>query len=334
MKVINLKLKENFFTILFTIFTICLLIFSNSNIEAAKKGLDLFLTGVFPSLFPFFIASELLSHTNLIQIMSKKLTIYMRPLFNVPGLGAFPFIMGIISGYPTGAKIVTDLRNQDLLTKEEGERLLAFTNNSGPMFILGSVGSCFFLNKSIGIILLITHILGTLTVGLIFRFWKYEKNRYSSASKSENINFYNIGETLGTSIKNSLITIGMIGGFIIIFSVIISILFESKILNIIPNVWIKGLFIGLLELTNGVQFISSIISKDLAINIILSAFLIGFGGISVLLQVFSITSKSDLSIKSYIYGKLLHGVLASFYTLLILFLFPFLKFRNIEVIFL
>ena len=63
----------------------------------------------------------------------------MRPIFNVPGEGAFPLIMGIISGYPVGAKIVTNFRKNNICTKEEAERLITFTNNSGPLFIIGTV---------------------------------------------------------------------------------------------------------------------------------------------------------------------------------------------------
>ena len=46
--------------------------------------------------------------------------------------------------------------------------------------------------------------------------------------------------------------------------------------------------------------------------------LLGFGGISIMLQVLSIISKSDISIKPYILGKLLQGLLAAFYTFLII----------------
>ena len=63
----------------------------------------------------------------------------VKKLFNVPGQGAIALIMGIISGYPVGAKIVCDLKKRNICTKEEAERLLAFTNNSGPLFILGTV---------------------------------------------------------------------------------------------------------------------------------------------------------------------------------------------------
>ena len=104
-----------------------------------RIGLSLWVTSVVPALLPFFIACELLTHTDIIEFLGIKLNKIMRPLFNVPGEGAFPLIMGIISGYPVGAKIVTNFRKNGICTKEEGERLLTFTNNSGPLFIIGTV---------------------------------------------------------------------------------------------------------------------------------------------------------------------------------------------------
>lgn len=107
--------------------------------------------------------------------MGKALNRIMRPLFNVPGEGSFAFLMGIISGYPTGAKIVSNLKEKKICNTEECERLIAFTNNSGPLFIVGTVGSGLFGNSKIGFLLLFTHILACITVGFLFRFWKYKK---------------------------------------------------------------------------------------------------------------------------------------------------------------
>ena len=83
------------------IFTICLLFFSSYNLIAAKAGLTLWATSIVPSLFPFFVATELLSNTNIPHILGKFFNIFMKPLFNIHGEGSFAFIMGIISGYPT-----------------------------------------------------------------------------------------------------------------------------------------------------------------------------------------------------------------------------------------
>ena len=139
----------------------------------------------------------------------------MRPFFNVPGIGAYAFFMGIISGYPIGAKIVTDFRNNNLCTKEEGERLLTFTNNSGPLFIIGSVGIAMFKDSSIGLLLLITHLLACLSVAFVFRFWKF--NKRISITQNTNINntvhLENLGLVLSESILSAIHSVVMIRWF-------------------------------------------------------------------------------------------------------------------------
>ena len=168
-RIITFKIKKMFIPACICLFTLFLLIFSNANLSAAKAGLILWANSVVPSLLPFFIATELLGYTNIVSVLGRFLNRFMRPLFNVPGEGAFPFIMGIISGYPMGAKIVLNFREQGICTNEEAQRLLAFTNNSGPLFIIGTVGIGMFKDTNTGILLFITNILACLTVRFIFR---------------------------------------------------------------------------------------------------------------------------------------------------------------------
>ena len=151
-------------------FCIGLILYSNSSLKAAKDGLVLWAPAEDPSHFPFFISIELLSHTNIVKTLGKYLNPIMRPLFNVPGEGAFAFLMGLISGYPVGAKVVVKLFEQNIVTKDEAERLLAFTNNSGPLFIIGTVGIALFGSTNIGILLFITHIFACVTGGIFLRF--------------------------------------------------------------------------------------------------------------------------------------------------------------------
>src|SRR5574344_216461 len=167
MKILKI-IKKNLISILFISFMFFLVLFSNSNFNAVKNGLALWANNLIPALFPFLVAVELLSSTNLVYYLSKYLDKYMKPIFNLPGVCVFPFIMGLISGYPVGAKIVSNLYGDSAFSKEEAERTLAFTNNSGPLFIIGTVGSGFYGNTTIGIILLITHILASISVGIIF----------------------------------------------------------------------------------------------------------------------------------------------------------------------
>ena len=118
-KFLFINTKKIIIPFMFICFTLLLIIFSGSNFEAAKNGINLWLNSVVPSLLPFFIATELLSYTNIIYYIGRFLNNIMRPLFNVPGEGAFAFLMGIISGYPTGAKIVSNLKENNICTKAE-----------------------------------------------------------------------------------------------------------------------------------------------------------------------------------------------------------------------
>lgn len=160
----------------------------------------------------------------------------------------------------------------------------------------------------------------------------YTKQQNATKSTTnETVTFSSLGEILGNSIKNATSTILLIGGFVVIFSVLISILNQSQILsglsNLvspalsyigIPSETVKPLLSGIVELTNGVSLLSNTTVTSYSVLLPLSAFLLGFGGFSVLLQVFSIISKNGLSIRKYAYGKLLQGILATFYTILAL----------------
>ena len=357
-KIYVYSLKKNLLTIIFALFCIFLVAFSNSNLVAAKNGLILWATAVVPSLFPFFVATELLSYTNIIAFFGKWLTPIVKPLFGIPGEGVFAFLMGLISGYPVGAKIVAHLKEQELCTKEEAERMLAFTNNSGPLFIIGTVGISLFGNTSVGILLFVTHVLACISVGIILNIVslfnkkrtdkkfsqsncrQFNKETNSSNKENSSIGFSSLGEILGKSITNSISTVLMIGGFVVIFSVIISIFNQSHLLSSISTIvnpllsligipieFSKPILSGIVELTNGVSLVAAIPIKEISINIILCAFLLGFGGFSVLLQVWSIVSKSGLHMKQYLIGKLLQGILAGFYTFLALQFIPMFYFN-------
>ena len=302
------SLKRNGVTILFCLFTLCLVLFSRTNLSAAKNGLSLWATAVVPSLFPFFVATEMLSYTNVISFLGKWLTPIMRPLFGVPGEASFAFMMGLISGYPVGAKIVSNFMEQGIVTHEEAERILAFTNNSGPLFIIGTVGITLFGNTTIGVLLLITHILSCISVGIILNIFTIHKrknefsssaisnithrNKSNSHTPSQKVQttpptFSSLGEILGTSIKNATSTILLIGGFVVLFSVVISILNQSHLLDNLANIcspifsalhissdFCKPLLSGMIELTNGVSLMAGIPIKNISINIQPMAFIL------------------------------------------------------------
>ena len=343
-RVIYIKLLS--VPVLCIIFILCLILLSEPAVKAAIKGLSLWAEVVVPSLFPFFAAAEMIKSTGFMRAAGILLEPVMRPFFRVPGCGSFPLLMGVTSGYPVGAKITCDFRKSGDLTKSEAERLLAYTNNSGPLFIIGAVGTGMLGSHSMGIYLYICHVMACVTVGFIFRFYKtggknetarkiteirskgnlprsFRKRLIDDYSKT----VYHFGTILGDAIKNSVSTILAIGGFIVLFSVIINFLKESGLISGLSQVIsralpflkpdkaiIEGLLCGLFEITTGSDFISNCTGVSAIHKLPVLSFIIGWAGLSVHCQVISITAQTDVSIRPYILGKFLQGVISSIYT--------------------
>lgn len=330
--------------ILCILFIVSLILFSDTAIESALKGLNLWARVVLPSLFPFFAASELLNRTGFINSAGRFLEPIMRPLFNVPGCGSFPFALSITSGCPVGAKLTAEMRQQRLISKTEAERLLAFTSNSGPLFIVGAVASGMFKIPQIGIFLLICHIAASITVGILFRFYnkKKDKNKKKTGSfknyktpepsmssiiaEKSSMNF---GLAFGEAIKNSIMVMLSIGGFILIFSVIINLLLKTGAISFVSlllfkilgplgvnNEIITALTGGFFEITTGSSMAASAITAPLSQRIVAASMIIGWSGLSIHSQVLSIISDTDISMRPYLFGKFLQGSFAAFYTAL------------------
>lgn len=363
-----IKLKNYIIPLTVIAILVLLVIFSNDAFNGAHTGLMLWANNVVPSLFPFLICLEILKKTNIIQVIGRLFEPIIRPIFNIPGSGTFAVVMGMCSGYPVGAKFAASLRETNQCSKIEGERILAFTNTSGPLFILGAVGIGMFRNNKIGIILLITHFIAALIVGFLFRFYKYKEkqdkcinasfldkssksiNNFKTESKIKNdikdikntiknncsnaIKFSQLGSIMGESIKSSISTLLLICGFITFFCVFGTLLDNSGVTAIISNMLSNilvflgfsknlatelsiGCFKGILEITNGIKILSNI-NVDTQVLLPIVATILGFGGISVHMQVSSIVANTDLSIKPYLIGKSLHGIIAGIITYLAL----------------
>lgn len=332
-----ISVKNNVLPILCFIFLLCLVIFPETSVNGAVKGINLWLNTVFPSLFPFFVASEILYGTGIIRMIGAFLEPVMRPLFNVPGSGSFALAMGITSGYPVGARITSSLRTSGLLSRHEAERLLAFTNNSGPLFIIGAVSTGMFKLPAIGVFMWACHVAACITVGIIFRFAYHKKNRSTfGPDKKKTLPFTqpkkekpsNPGKLIGDAVGNSINLVLMIGGFIILFSVIIDILMKTGLISILSSIiaypfefigvdenTIKALISGFFEITTGTNMAANG-NMPLIMRLAAASAIIGWAGISVHLQVSSVIKETDISIKPYLFGKLLQGTIAAIYTVI------------------
>lgn len=315
------------------------------SLEASISGLNMWWEIVFPSLLPFFITSELLIGFGLVRFVGVLLEPLMRPLFKVPGVGGFVWAMGMATGFPAGAKLTSRLRSEGQLTRIEAERLASFTNSSSPLFIFGAVSVGFFNNPRLGFLLALSHYLGNLFVGISMRFYgtsdiKEIKKKPSSGSliiqattalhRTRVNNKKPFGKMIGDAVTSSIHTLLMIGGFIILFSVINKLLFHmnitlalAKVMEVIlaifqlPTNLSIPLIAGLFEITLGSQMTSQVSSASLMAQVIIVSFILGFSGFSVQAQVASILAQTDIRFKPFFFARILHGFLAGFFAFVI-----------------
>lgn len=255
-------------------------------------ALKLCIGAVIPSLFPFFVLSGLLVNLGFVTLFGKILAPLSKLLFKTSGKGAVVFVIGIICGYPTGAKVVADMCKEKSIKKCEAERLLAFCNNSGPLFIIGAIGTTMLKNHSLGVALYIIHLLSAVFVGVLMGvFAKNEK-----ASPVRDICALNIGTAFAKSIESAVKSILNVCGYVVFFSILCA---------MVKNVFL----ISILEVTTGAKvLIAQGFSEKM--TVILLSGIIGFGGICVLFQVQSAVCDTGLGLKFYIFGKILQAVIS------------------------
>ncbi|MFD6439825.1 sporulation integral membrane protein YlbJ [Peribacillus sp. NPDC060186] len=342
-----LKSKSKTVILAFTVtmMTIGLIIFPQESFEASKGGLNMWWKIVFPSLLPFLIFSELLISFGVVRFIGVILEPFMRPLFRVPGVGGFVWAMGLASGFPAGAKFTVRLRQEKQVTRIEAERLVCFTNSSNPLFLFVAVSVGFFHNPQLGIILALSHYLGTFCVGILMRFyrWKEEKSQSKVITKLPSIRqaFSQMhrtrlketrpfGSLLGDAVLSSIQTLLMIGGFIILFSVVNKLLFHMNITGLLAS-WVGGVlhimnfpdslslpFIsGLFEMTLGSKLTSSVENATLLQQTVMTSFILAFNGFSIQAQVASIIAPTDIRFMPFFLARIAHGFLASIFTVLL-----------------
>ena len=313
-----MKKKLYSFTIIITLLIAIINIFLNSNTlnQTITFSSNLFLKNIMPSLFPMFIISSILVEIDIPKVLGNIFKKPMNILFKTKGEGAFIFFMSMITGFPSSAKYINDLLNKKQINTKDAQKILMFSFFSNPLFIINTVGIMFLKSQKIGIMLLISHILGNIIIGIIFK--NYNQTKSIPNTKINNlkylntkINNTNLFTTLITSIKTSIETLINIFGIITFFLIIINILFKTKNIITIP-------LIGILEMTSGLKYLS-LSNIDYNIKVLLSMFLISFGGFSVHFQIMSILHKKKVKYLPFLISRIIHGIISVLILIIIIY---------------
>ena len=313
------NLNKILYVIILILAILLLIIFPQYSISAFYDGLRIWATKVLPALLPFFILTKLLSYTNFITNLGKFISPLTRKLYNVGGVSGYIYIMSIISGYPVGAKLTSDLYLNGTINENQAKTITAFTSTSGPLFIIGTVAIGMFNNSTIGFIILFCHIIGAIINGLFYKMKKSELVYSFSQKTPENF--------LNESMNSSIISIMAVGGFIAMFYMFLTILIQinifEPIFHLIELIGInseisRSIFCGLIEVTTGCLQLSKT-SLNFEGICLISTFLISFGGLSIHAQAYCFLKNFNMSYGLFFLQKLTQAVVSTLLCFLIMF---------------
>lgn len=338
------KYLSPFPTILVMILFVLIITYPEQAFHSALSGLNVFLNSVFPALLPFFIVSDLMVGLGIIDFLSVILSPLMWPLFRCSGQASFVWIVSVSSGYPAGARLVSMLRQNRKIDVIEAQRILSFCSTSGPLFILGAVAVGMLGSLEGGTVILVSHYLASIIIGLIFRFYKsedqyihYPKSQRSLSKlikgsiKSQKKPF---GLLMGDAVNSAISTLLVVGGFIVLFAVVINLLIELGFIGSMANIFLKlskplfkldlrlieGVIGGLFEITIGSRLICQSLAS-LEEKVVALSFIIGWSGLSINAQAIALLSKSGIKFGLYMLIKLFHGLLAAIISYLVIKIF-------------
>lgn len=302
-------MKQNLTAAGIFLLLIFLLCFPEEALQAARNGMNLWLNTLIPTLLPFIILTGFLIHTSGIEKILKPFSFLWKNLFGLSPQGAYAFLIGLLCGYPMGAKLSADLYQYGRISRREAEYLLTFSNNASPAFLITYLARiCLKGSVPFGRIFLILFLSDFICM-LFFRFLIYRdrtttpedfsicKKETSTASSSEAI--------IDVSIMNGFETITRLGGYILLFSILAA---------CINHFWrstspIKYFFTGLTEITIGLNQIA--VSPLLAPEkFFLSMVMTSFGGLCIMAQTKSVLA-GKISFLPYAAAKCLNAAITA-----------------------
>ncbi|HWJ02392.1 MAG TPA: sporulation integral membrane protein YlbJ [Verrucomicrobiae bacterium] len=327
------------------ILAVVMVVYPQEVLSAATQGVTAWARFVLPALLPFFILSELLMGSGFVHLLGVLLEPIMRPLFRLPGSAAFVVAMGFTSGPPIGAVLTAKLKRENLVTATEAERLLAFTNNASPGFVLGAVAAGMFNNPGLGLVFAFASYLANLLLGVGMRFYRSSEqctpvNQMREASflrraframvTAQRKDGRPLGQLIGDSIRNSINTILIVGGFILFFSVLIRLLSILGVLQVLTRFLSSALqplhlssslypaiTNGLFEMTLGTRAASQA-AAPFTQQVLLVSAILAWSGISVHAQVASFVAGTGIRLGPFLFGRMIQTCLSVVITALAL----------------
>ncbi len=308
MKNLSRMLIKNLLTLGITsAIAICLIIYPKDTADGIKTGLQLLGNSLIPSLFPFMVLSSYISQSNISEALNKIFKKSFQYIFKTSGFGIVAFVLGLLGGYPIGAKIISEFYKAKKISQNDAQRLLYWCINPSPAFAVTAVGTFMIGNTQSGILLYISCILASLTVGILCRF--ISNGEILCAKQNRTESKQNI---FVKSVSGGSEAMFSVCGWVLTFSVFAAL---CDALNLPSSAC--TLIKSVAEVTTGCK---NAVASGLSLPVI--AAILGFGGFAVICQCAVYSSACKTQIKFLICSRLLNASLSAIYCSLFLKIFP------------
>lgn len=307
---------DTFFTLMIFLIMALIIISPKRYTEGTVSGLKLFFFSVLPGLFPFMLLTKLLTELGVLFKFCKKLDRVSYKLFGTPGISFYAFFMSIISGYPIGAKIIADLYGKGLITEKDAKKMSVYCTTSGPIFVIGTVGTIMFGNYLIGIVLYVSHILSSLLLGIIFNL--FDRNKQNFNKNNEKVQFFKNQNIVSRCVSETINSLFVVGAYITIFYLLSELLEFTKIFEVcvsalsplfkalkIDTELCRGVVYGILEVTRGAKVLSS---SPIKASVVLASGILSFSGLSIIFQSMAFLKTAKIKTQTFILVKFVHFI--------------------------
>lgn len=316
-----IKIIKSNKTISILLFLICIIFILNPSIYAKSclNAISIWSFNVLPVMLPFFIITKMM--INIIEVKPNFMDKFFCKTYHTPNGSFIVYLLSIISGYPVGAKLICAMYDQKSINQNDAKKMLSFCSVSGPMFMIGTIGVMFLKSYKAGIIIFFANLISSLLNGLIYRGKKIQLSKTNYVSQNNN--------SLSDCVYDSIISILMVGGFIVLNFLLIDIILNLNILNIITSITnllglnsdaVKSTMIGMIEMTRGILDLSKT-TIDIKLKTIIASGLIGFGGLSIFMQSSAFLKKLNISKKTMFFQKTTQMIITIFVTVLLVLIF-------------
>ena len=298
------------------VFWIAVLLLLESKTVGAgiRNGITLCTNIMIPSLFPFLVFSGFLTLSPISQWIARPFGWITRHLFGLPEEMGTVFLLSCIGGYPVGARAIVSLLEQKRLDSPTASRMLCFCVNAGPSFLISAVGVSLYGNGQIGLVLLISQLSSALLIGWVL---SWMKTPFSLPIKKE---YPSTASAFVQAVTSSAIGMLYICAFVVLFSGLLSALETTGILPAFCQLlshrlpwsvdasFYSALCSGLLEVTSGCIAAAQLDGKT---AFLLTAFLVSFGGFSVICQIAACFNNVSLSLVPFVLSRFANGFLTA-----------------------